>query len=80
MLACLNTDVPAVQCIELQYEYNTATLEAGLTQNQIRLAQKNSLTMAFLSEHEKRQLISVTEKKRHQQIVISFDNINADFI
>lgn len=53
VLATLNTDDPAVQGIELAHEYQVAAPQAGLTVAQIRQAQKNGMTIAFLSEAEK---------------------------
>ena len=53
VLASINTDDPAVQGIEIANEYNIAAPAAGLTQEEIRQAQKNGLTMAFLTETEK---------------------------
>ncbi|MTB65833.1 adenosine deaminase [Providencia sp. wls1943] len=53
VLASINTDDPAVQGIELPYEYNVAAPQAGLTQSEIEQAQRNGLTIAFLSESEK---------------------------
>lgn len=58
ILACLNTDDPAVEGIELPYEYQVAAPKAGLSQEQILQAQKNGLTLAFLSESEKQALIN----------------------
>lgn len=56
VLACLNTDDPAVEGIELPYEYEVAAPLAGLTQDQIRQAQINGLELAFLSPNEKQAL------------------------
>ena len=53
ILATLNTDDPAVQGIELAYEYQVAAPQAGLSSAEIRQAQENGLTIAFLSEQEK---------------------------
>ncbi len=53
VLACLNTDDPAVEGIELPHEYEIAAPQAGLTQEQIRQAQINGLELAFLSEADK---------------------------
>lgn len=53
VLASINTDDPAVEGIELPYEYNVAAPQAGLTQAEIEQAQRNGLTMAFLSDSEK---------------------------
>ncbi|MGF1876813.1 adenosine deaminase [Photobacterium frigidiphilum] len=56
ILACLNTDDPAVEGIELPHEYEVAAPKVGLTQEQIRQAQINGLELAFLSDAEKQQL------------------------
>lgn len=53
VLACLNTDDPAVEGIELPYEYEVAAPQAGLSQVQIRQAQINGLELAFLTEEDK---------------------------
>ncbi|WP_094752292.1 adenosine deaminase [Psychromonas sp. CD1] len=53
ILACLNTDDPAVEGIELPYEYAVAAPKAGLSLTQIHQAQINGLTLAFISEEEK---------------------------
>lgn len=56
VLATINTDDPAVEGIELGYEYEVAAPQAGLTQKEIEQAQMNGLTIAFLSDSEKQQL------------------------
>ncbi|EKO3539432.1 adenosine deaminase [Vibrio fluvialis] len=56
VLACLNTDDPAVEGIELPYEYEVAAPQAGLSQEQIRQAQSNGLELAFLSDSDKQAL------------------------
>ncbi|EMK6670917.1 adenosine deaminase [Vibrio fluvialis] len=56
VLACLNTDDPAVEGIELPYEYEVAASQAGLSQEQIRQAQLNGLELAFLSDTDKQAL------------------------
>ncbi|CAH8230132.1 adenosine deaminase [Vibrio aestuarianus] len=53
VLACLNTDDPAVEGIELPYEYEVAAPQAGLSQVQSRQAQINGLELAFLTEEDK---------------------------
>jgi adenosine deaminase len=58
ILACLNTDDPAVEGIELPHEYLIAAPKAGLSNEQIYQAQKNGVTLAFLSESEKQTLIN----------------------
>ncbi|MBV6394679.1 MAG: Aminodeoxyfutalosine deaminase [Anaerolineales bacterium] len=61
ILATLNTDDPGISGIDLPYEYNVAAPKAGLTNEQIRQAQKNALEIAFLSDEEK---INLANKKR----------------
>ncbi|HEF8772551.1 adenosine deaminase [Providencia manganoxydans] len=56
IIASINTDDPAVEGIELAYEYEVAAPKAGLTPAEIEQAQINGLTMSFLSDHEKQQL------------------------
>lgn len=58
ILASLNTDDPAVEGIELPYEYEVAAPAAGLTVAQINTLQENGLTIAFLSDSEKAALIA----------------------
>ncbi|ABM03272.1 adenosine deaminase [Psychromonas ingrahamii 37] len=53
VLACLNSDDPAVEGIELAHEYQVAATKVGLNQDQIRQAQINGLEVAFLSDAEK---------------------------
>ena len=53
VLATINTDDPAVEGIELPYEYEVAGPAAGLSQAHMRQAQENGLTIAFLSQDEK---------------------------
>ncbi|CAH9067250.1 Adenosine deaminase [Pseudoalteromonas holothuriae] len=58
ILACINTDDPAVQGIELEYEYQVAAPKAGLTQADIEKAQRNALEIAYLSDCDKQALIA----------------------
>jgi adenosine deaminase len=53
VLATINTDDPAVEGIEIAHEYQIAAPAAGLSSDEIRQAQINGLTLAFLSEDEK---------------------------
>jgi len=53
LLATINTDDPGISGIDLHHEYEVAAPAAGLTQKQIQQAQRNALTIAFLSEEEK---------------------------
>ncbi len=57
ILATINSDDPAVQGIDIDYEYRVAAPAAGLTDAQMLSAQKNGLAIAFLSESEKRSLL-----------------------
>ena len=57
IIASLNTDDPAVEGIELKHEYTVAAPAAGLTAAQIRQAQIDGLTMAFISQAERDALI-----------------------
>ncbi len=63
VLACLNTDDPAVEGIELPYEYEVAAPQAGLSQEQIRQAQINGLELAYLSNSEKGALKQKASKR-----------------
>ncbi len=53
LLATINTDDPTISGIDLRHEYEVAAPRAGLDREQIRQAQRNALTIAFLSEDEK---------------------------
>ncbi len=63
ILACLNTDDPAVEGIELPHEYEIAASKAGLSQSDIRQAQINGLELAFLSEQEKQALRELAKNR-----------------
>lgn len=63
ILACLNTDDPAVEGIELPYEYQIAAPAAGLSTQQIRQAQINGLELAFLSQEEKQALRTLVAQR-----------------
>lgn len=63
ILATINTDDPAVEGIELPFEYEVAAPNAGLTQTQIRQAQINGLEVAFLSPHEKQVLREMAQQR-----------------
>jgi adenosine deaminase len=55
-LACLNTDDPAVENIEIKQEFDIAQRVLGLTSSQITQLQENAIAMSFLSDHEKQAL------------------------
>ena len=56
--ACLNTDDPAVQGIEIKHEFDVAQHTLQLNDSQISQLQKNSIAVSFLSDHDKRILQS----------------------
>jgi adenosine deaminase len=53
LLATLNTDDPSISGIGIAHEYGVAAPAAGLGPDQIRRAQENALTIAFLSDVER---------------------------
>lgn len=61
LLATINTDDPGISAITLPHEYAVAAPAAGLSPQQIRQAQANALTIAFLTEQERAELAA---KKR----------------
>lgn len=56
LLATLNTDDPGISGIDLSYEYHVAAPAAGLSPEQVRQAQANALSAAFLRPEEKERL------------------------
>ena len=58
LLASINTDDPGVSGIDLRHEYEVAAPAAGLTAEHIHQAQRNALTVAFLSSEEKDALVA----------------------
>jgi adenosine deaminase len=58
MLVTLNTDDPGISGIDLRYEYEVAAPAAGLTQAQVRQAQRNSLAVAFVSDGERQAILA----------------------
>ena len=56
ILASINTDDPAVEGIEIEYEYATAAPQAGLSQADMEKAQANALEIAYLSDADKQAL------------------------
>ena len=63
VMASLNTDDPAVEGIELPFEYEVAAPKAGLSLEQIKQAQINGLDIAFLSAAEKQALRDIAAKR-----------------
>ena len=60
ILATINSDDPGISAIDLPYEYEHAAPAAGLSEEQIKQAQRNGLEVAFLSPEEK---VNLIEKK-----------------
>jgi adenosine deaminase len=58
LLVTLNTDDPGISAIDLRHEYDVAAPEAGLTQPQIRQAQRNAAEIAFLTGFERAELLA----------------------
>ena len=56
ILATINTDDPSVQGVDIQHEYQHAAPQAGLSPEQIRQAQANSMEIAFMTPAEKQAL------------------------
>ena len=68
ILATINTDDPGISAIDLHYEYEHAAPAAGLSEEQIKQAQRNGLEAAFLTLEEKENLLDNADKppeKRH---------------
>jgi adenosine deaminase len=63
IMASINTDDPAVEGIELPFEYEVAAIDAGLSLEQITQAQINGLDIAFLSAQEKQALREIAAKR-----------------
>ena len=56
ILASINTDDPAVEGIEIEYEYAVAAPQAALSQADMEKAQANALEIAYLSDADKQAL------------------------
>jgi len=54
--ACLNTDDPAVQGIEIKHEYEVAQQVLKLNDKEICQLQKNAIDVCFLSDNDKKTL------------------------
>ena len=64
LLATLNTDDPGISAIDLRYEYEVAAPAAGLTSEEIRLLQRNSLQAAFLTPEERVELAATKQSTK----------------
>jgi adenosine deaminase len=58
ILATINTDDPGVSNIEISHEFEVAAPKAGLTPTDIRQAQENALCIAFLTDSERKELLT----------------------
>lgn len=63
ILACINTDDPAVEGIEIEHEYLVAAPQAGLSQADIEKAQANALEIAYLSYSDKKALLTMASTR-----------------
>ncbi|WJG11134.1 adenosine deaminase [Aliiglaciecola sp. LCG003] len=61
LLVTLNTDDPAVSGITLEHEYKVANETLGISAENLRLIQRNSVKAAFLSESEKQTLLNKSQ-------------------
>ena len=68
LLATINTDDPGISGIDLRHEYEVAAPAAGLTAEQSHLAQRNALTIAFLSAEEKDALVRVQRTSEEEDM------------
>lgn len=59
ILACINTDDPSVSNIEIRHEFDVAAPLAGLSADDCRKAQQNALNIAFISDSERQQLLTL---------------------
>ena len=62
LLATLNTDDPVISAIDLKYEFEKAAPAAGLTADDIALAQRNALEIAWLTPAERAALLAAKAK------------------
>jgi adenosine deaminase len=58
LLATLNTDDPVISAIDLKFELEKAAPAAGLTAEEIALAQRNALEIAWLTPAERAALLA----------------------
>lgn len=56
LMATINSDDPGISDIDLRHEYLVAAPAAGLTSEQIHQAQRNALSVAFISPEERQAL------------------------
>ena len=67
LLATINTDDPGVSAIDLPHELDVAAPAAGLSAEQIRTAQLNSVKTAFITAEEKTSLLHQAKKRVNAQ-------------
>ena len=67
LLVTLNTDDPGISGIDLRHEYEIAAPAAGLTREQIQQAQRNAISVAFLSNRTKAALLQSKATKEKPQ-------------
>ncbi len=64
LLATLNTDDPVISGIDLRHEFTVAAPAAGLTPDEIALAQRHAVEIAFLSSDERAKLSGEISKAK----------------
>ena len=68
VLVTLNTDDPGISGIDLPHEYEVAAPAAGFTKEQIHQAQRNALSVAFLTPEERETLLADFTGKGNKQV------------
>lgn len=63
LLATINTDDPVISGIDLRHEFEVAAPAAGLTTEEIALAQRHALEIAYLSAGEKAALLALAARR-----------------
>jgi adenosine deaminase len=64
LLATINTDDPVISGIDLRHEFTVAAPAAGLTPDEIALAQRHAVEIAFLTKDEKAKLAGKISKAK----------------
>jgi adenosine deaminase len=60
LLATINTDDPGISNVDLRHEYEVSARAAGLTPAHARQAQRNAVTIAFLTPQEREALLDAS--------------------
>lgn len=57
----LNTDSPTISDVDINHEFDVAREQLGLSEPQLAQIRENALQIAFLSDHERAELLSLSE-------------------